>query len=104
MARGGATHKGKGATLEEPRARRTILARLRSIEGHVRGVMEMVEQDRYCIDVVRQTRAIQAALDRVNRMVLEGHLGHCVSRGLRSQDAGQRARVIAELLDVFEAS
>jgi DNA-binding FrmR family transcriptional regulator len=94
----------KGATSEQPKARRTILARLRSIEGHVRGVIEMVEGDRYCIDVVRQTRAIQAALGRVNRMVLEGHLGHCVSRGLRSSDGAERERVIAELLDVFEAS
>jgi CsoR family transcriptional regulator, copper-sensing transcriptional repressor len=97
-------HRVKGATKDEPKARRTILARLKSVEGHVRGVIEMVAADRYCIDVVRQTRAIQAALDRVNRMVLEGHLGHCVSRGLRSQDAAERERVIAELLDVFEAS
>ena len=93
----------KGATSEEPKARAKVLARLRSVEGHVRGVIEMVEQDRYCIDVIRQTRAIQAALDRVNRLVLEGHLGHCVSRGLRSPDAAERERVMAELLDVFEA-
>jgi DNA-binding FrmR family transcriptional regulator len=97
-------HRAKGATKDEPKARRTVLARLKSVEGHVRGVIEMVAADRYCIDVVRQTRAIQAALDRVNRMLLEGHLGHCVSRGLRSQDAAERERVIAELLDVFEAS
>jgi DNA-binding FrmR family transcriptional regulator len=88
----------------EPGARAKVLARLRSVEGHVRGVIEMVERDRYCIDVIRQTRAIQAALDRVNRLVLEGHLGHCVSRGLRSADAGERERVIGELLDVFETS
>lgn len=94
----------KGATSEEPRARQRLLARLRSVEGHVRGVIAMVEQDRYCIDVIRQTRAIQAALDRVNRMLLEGHLSHCVSRGLKSPDAGERERVVSELLDVFEAS
>jgi DNA-binding FrmR family transcriptional regulator len=91
-------------TRRETKARATVLARLRSVEGHVRGVIEMVEGDRYCIDVIRQTRAIQAALDRVNRLVLEGHLAHCVSRGLKSSDAAERERVIGELLDVFEAS
>jgi CsoR family transcriptional regulator, copper-sensing transcriptional repressor len=94
----------KGATSEEPRARQRLLSRLRSVEGHVRGVIAMVEQDRYCIDVIRQTRAIQAALERVNRLLLEGHLAHCVSRGLKSTDGSERERVIAELLDVFEAS
>jgi DNA-binding FrmR family transcriptional regulator len=93
----------KGASREEPKTRRKLLARLQSVEGHVRGVIAMVEEDRYCIDVIRQTRAIQAALDRVNRLLLEGHLSHCVSRGLRSPDAAERERVMTELLDVLEA-
>lgn len=90
----------KGA---DPQGKQRILARLRSAEGHVRGVIEMVEREGYCIDVIRQTTAVQSALDRVNALLLERHLNHCVSRAIRSQDARARERVIAELLDVFEA-
>ncbi|MER3457163.1 MAG: transcriptional regulator [candidate division GAL15 bacterium] len=86
-----------------PRAKEEILARLRSIEGHVRGVLRMVEEDAYCIDILKQTRAVQAALDRVNALLLERHLHHCVSTAIRSDDPQERERVIAELLDVFEA-
>jgi DNA-binding FrmR family transcriptional regulator len=81
-----------------------ILARLRSVEGHMRAVAKMVEEDAYCIDVLRQTKAIQAALARVDSLLLERHLGHCVSKAIRAGDATERERVIAEILDVFEAS
>ncbi len=87
----------------DPRAKNEILARLRSIEGHVRGVIRMVEADAYCIDVLKQTKAVQSALDRVNAMLLERHLHHCVTTAIRSDDPAERERVIAELLDVFEA-
>jgi DNA-binding FrmR family transcriptional regulator len=78
-----------------------ILARLRSAEGHLRGVREMVEKEAYCIDVIRQSRAVQAALDRVNALLLERHLNHCVSRALRSTDRGEQQRVMSELVDLF---
>lgn len=87
----------------DPRAQQRIVARLRSIEGHVRGVIEMVEKDQYCIDVLRQTGAVQSALSRVNALILERHLHHCVSRALRSQDAAEKERVLGELLEVFES-
>ena len=84
----------------DPQAKQKILARLKSVLGHVRGVLEMVERDAYCIDVLRQTKACHAALQRASALVLERHLQHCVSRAIRSQDAAERDRVIAELLDV----
>lgn len=87
----------------DPRGKQEILARLRSIEGHVRGVMRMVEEDAYCIDVLKQTKAIHSALDRVNALLLERHLHHCVTTAIRSEDPQERERVIAELLEVFEA-
>ncbi len=87
----------------DPRGKQEILARLRSIEGHVRGVMRMVEEDAYCIDVLKQTKAIHSALDRVNALLLERHLNHCVTTAIRSEDPQERERVIAELLEVFEA-
>jgi DNA-binding FrmR family transcriptional regulator len=84
--------------------RRKILARLRSVAGHVRGVERMVADDAYCVDVMRQVLAIQRALDRVNAMVLEDHLEHCASTAIRSNDPKERERTIAELLEVFEMS
>ena len=81
-----------------------ILSRLKSIEGHVRGVHRMGEEDKYCIDVIKQTLAIQRALDMVNTLMLGNHLNTCVTTAIRSQDAAERERVISELLDVFEAA
>ncbi|MDR5682441.1 MAG: metal-sensitive transcriptional regulator [Armatimonadota bacterium] len=86
----------------DPVAKERILARLRSIEGHVGGIVRMVEDDAYCVDVLKQTKAVQAAIDRVNAMLLERHLNHCVSAAIRSDDPNERERVIRELLDVFE--
>jgi DNA-binding FrmR family transcriptional regulator len=80
-----------------------VLARLKSVQGHVRGVIEMVERDAYCIDVLRQTAAIESALRKLNGLILERHLRHCVSRALRSKDASDRERVLVELLDVLQA-
>jgi CsoR family transcriptional regulator, copper-sensing transcriptional repressor len=80
-----------------------ILARLRSVEGHVRAVLQMVEDDGYCIDVLRQTKAIHAALSKVEGLLLDRHLHHCVTAAVRSDKPRERERVIAELLDIFEA-
>ncbi len=81
-----------------------ILARLRSIEGHVRGVARMVENDAYCIDIIQQTLAIKRAIDRVNQLILSDHLQTCVTTAIRGDDPIERERVLSELLDVFEAS
>ena len=84
--------------------RHKIIARLRSVAGHVRGVERMVEEGTYCVDIMRQVLAVQRALDRVNAMVLEDHLEHCASTAIRSSDPHERERTISELLEVFEMS
>ena len=84
--------------------REEALRRLKSIEGHVRGVTRMVEEDQYCIDVIRQIRAIEGALEKLNLLVLESHLQQCVATAVRSDDAAERERVIGELLGLFESS
>lgn len=78
--------------------------RLRSIEGHIRGVQRMVEDGTYCIDVIKQTLAIQRAIDRVNALLLEDHLQHCATTVIRAADPTERQRTVAELLEVFEMS
>lgn len=87
----------------EEEKRKKVLARLRSIEGHLRGVQRMVEEKAYCIDILKQTMAVQAAIDKVNSLILENHLHSCVTTAIRGEDLGERERVIAELLDLFEA-
>ena len=81
-----------------------ILRRLKSIEGHVRGIQRMVEHDEYCMDVVNQVLAVQRALQKVNNLVLDRHLHTCVTSAMRSQDSAERERVIEEIMSVFEAS
>jgi CsoR family transcriptional regulator, copper-sensing transcriptional repressor len=81
-----------------------IVRRLKSVEGHVRGVQRMVEEGVYCIDVVNQIVAIQRALKKVSGLVLDQHLHSCVTDALRGPDAGARERVLGELLEVFEAT
>ena len=80
-----------------------LLNRLKTIEGHVRGIQRMVEEDSYCVDILKQTKAIQRALDKFNSIVLERHLAECVTTAIRGDDAGERERVINELLQVFDA-
>ena len=79
-----------------------VLSRLKSIEGHVRGIQRMVTDDNYCIDVISQVQAEQKALDRVNSLLLDNHLNSCVITAVRSDDSQERERVLGELLHVFE--
>lgn len=82
----------------------TTLDRLKNIEGHLRGIERMVEEDAYCIDVIRQIQAVQAALNRVSGMVLEHHLNSCVITAVRGDDPAERERVLNEIKEVFNAS
>lgn len=78
------------------------LRRLKTIEGHVRGVIRMVEEDVYCIDVIRQIQAVEAALNKVSARILENHLNTCVITAIRGEDAGERERVLKEITEVFD--
>ena len=81
-----------------------MVRRLRSAEGHIRGIERMVEEDAYCIDVVNQIVAVQRALKKVSGLVLDRHLHSCVTHAIRGSDAEKRERVIGELLEVFDAA
>lgn len=87
-----------------PENKQQLLNRLKTIEGHVRGVQRMVEEDSYCIDMIKQTRAIQRALERFNALVLDNHMNSCVTTAMRSDDASERERVIKELMQLFETN
>jgi len=77
------------------------LKRLSRIEGQVRGLARMLEEDRYCIDVITQVAAVRAALKRVEEQVLEDHVRHCVEHAIMSGDADEQRKKVAELLEVL---
>ena len=77
------------------------LKRLKRIEGQVRGLARMVEDDRYCIDVVTQISAARAALRKLEEEVLRDHVAHCVEHAIASGDATEQRAKLAELMDVL---
>ncbi len=79
-----------------------IVGRLKTVEGHVRGVQRMVEEDAYCIDLIRQIQAIQAALGKVTTMVLNDHLNSCLITAVRGEDQAAREKVLKEIAEVYE--
>lgn len=83
-------------------ARKQVVRRLQSIEGHIRGIQRMVDEDAYCIETMKQISAVQAALAKVNQMILENHLSTCVTSAVRGDNAQERERVLREIADVFE--
>jgi DNA-binding FrmR family transcriptional regulator len=82
----------------------SCIRRLDRIEGQVRGLARMIEEGRYCIDIVTQLSAVRAALRRVEQEVLRDHIGHCVREAIESEDARKQDRTIQELMDVLTRS
>ena len=81
-----------------------LINRLKSIEGHVRGVQRMVDEDAYCIEIMNQNLAVQRALEKVNTLILERHLQTCVTTAIQGDDPAERERVIEEIMSVFETA
>ncbi len=75
--------------------------RLARIEGQVRGISKMLEEDRYCIDIITQIDAVKAALNRVEDEILRDHVSHCVEHAIASGDKADQRQKIAELIEVF---
>jgi DNA-binding FrmR family transcriptional regulator len=80
-----------------------VLNRLKSASGHLAAVTRMVEEDQYCIDVINQIQAVQAALNKISLIVLDNHMHTCVTEAIQSDDPAERERVLAEIRAVFEA-
>ena len=78
----------------------SALKRLKRIEGQVRGLYRMVEEDRYCIDIVTQISAVRAALRRAEEEILRDHVAHCVEGAIASGNQAEQRRKIAELMNV----
>ncbi len=81
--------------------KKKTLQRLNRIEGQVRGIARMVEEDRYCIDIMTQIAAVHAALRKVEEALLSNHVSHCVEHAIRTGDAEDQRRKVAELIEVL---
>lgn len=85
----------------EERVRKQVVRRLNYIGGHIAGIKKMTEADRYCVDILKQSFAVRKALEKMERMILEGHLRTCVVEGINSNNGEQ---IIDELLELYEQS
>ncbi len=88
----------------EAKSSSDLLRRVKSVNGHMRAVERMIEEDAYCIDVIKQIQAVQAALNKISVQILDGHLHSCVVTAVNSDDARERERVLGEIAEVFEAA
>lgn len=83
----------------ENEVRQGVLKRLNYIDGHLKGIRSMIEEDKYCPEILKQTYAVRRAIEKMEGMMLDGHLHHCVVEGIRD---GRQEQVIQELLELYE--
>jgi DNA-binding FrmR family transcriptional regulator len=92
---------GSQASVVDPEVKHSIGTRLRRIEGQVRGLQKMIEEERYCADVLMQLSSVQEALRGVGRSMLYNHLKHCVTETIRTSDAEQTDGMYEELMELM---
>ena len=95
---------GTHAVAVDPEVKHAITTRLRRIEGQIRGLQRMVDEERYCADVLVQMSSVQEALRGVSRELLHNHLKHCATEAIRSGDSEQANAMYEELLDLMYRS
>ena len=88
----------------DEQTRQSLTQRLASAAGHIRGIERMANEDAYCIDMIRQIQAVQAALNKVSHMLLDSHLRTCMTTAVRGSDIAERERMLQEVTAVFEMS
>jgi DNA-binding FrmR family transcriptional regulator len=83
----------------QPTTKTQTLKRLNYIEGHLAGVRRMIDEDQYCVDILKQTYAVRRAIEKLEGLLLDGHLHTCVIEGVRE---GREQQVVGELLELYE--
>ena len=81
--------------------KQNLVHRAKSIGGHMRSVERMLDEDAYCIDIIKQVQAVQSALAKLSEVVLANHMQSCVTNAIRGTKQSERARVIKEIVDVY---
>ena len=80
------------------------LQRFKTVEGHVRGIQRMLENETYCVDIIRQIQAVHASLDKISLRILDQHLNSCLVTAVQGNDSAERERVLKEIVDLFETN
>ncbi len=88
----------------DEKTRTDAIHRLKSVAGHVNGIVRMLEEDRYCIDIIAQIQATQTALSRVSESILDAHLRNCVTQAIQGDDQQEREQMLNEVIEVFRTS
>jgi CsoR family transcriptional regulator, copper-sensing transcriptional repressor len=86
----------------DDKTKQAAIQRLASAAGHVKGIERMVAEESYCIDVIKQIQAVQAALGKVSALILDNHLHTCVTSAIQGDDVVEREAVLQEITSVFE--
>jgi DNA-binding FrmR family transcriptional regulator len=84
--------------------KKLVAQRIASAAGHLKGIERMVQEDTYCIDVIKQVQAVQAALNKVSNLILDNHLRTCMTAAIRGDDPAERERMLQEVTNVFDMS
>ncbi len=82
--------------------KKQLLNRMNYLSGHLGGIKKMIKDDKYCIDIIKQNKAVMAAIKKVNKMILENHLNTCVTQAIKGRDKKQQKKKIKELLEIFK--
>jgi DNA-binding FrmR family transcriptional regulator len=83
--------------------KKDIINRLHYAEGHLKAVCKMIEKNTYCLDIINQNHAVIEALKKINKLILEGHLGVCAWDAVNSKNSLKRKRAIAELVNLYQS-
>ncbi len=86
----------------EEKKKKQIINRVSYLSGHLNGAKKMVEEDKYCIDIIKQNEAVIAALHKVNEMILENHLNTCVTDAIKGESEKEKGKKIRELLEIYK--
>ena len=84
--------------------KRQVIKRMNYLLGHLQANKKMIEDDRYCIDIMRQNNAVVAALKKVNDLILKSHLDTCATTAIKSNDSKRKTQVLKELLEIYQKS
>ena len=101
MKRVGKSPLSQEVTGVKDEVRTDVLKRLNYIEGHLAGIRRMIEEDKYCPEILKQTFAVRRAIEKLEALILEGHLHTCVATGIRD---GREDDVISELMELYALS
>ena len=82
--------------------KKNLINRMNYLTGHLKAVSQMIKDDKYCIDIIRQNQAVIAALKKVNELILKNHLDTCVTKAVKGKSEKEKRRVYQEIMEVFK--